>query len=172
MILDKIAHSFESLRVFARTFLMGYLYLLYYLVAWAKLQPDITSAQTILVVAVTGVAAPITSFYISSGKLLLKLNKKDHVSLRAVSHCSFFLSRFRIFPLAFVLGYGYLTVDSILWAMELGTGLTNLQAGFVSILAGIAAPISGFYLSTGKLLIEQEDEVSKGKLNDKDSQDL
>ncbi len=59
------------------------------------------------------------------------------------------LDAYRVFPRVFLFAYGALCWHMVEWAMTL-KDLSTQQAGFVSAIVGLAVPLTGWYMSTGR----------------------
>lgn len=154
-----LSFMIQRLRIWSRLGLLLYIVLLHHVVFWVFGLPDITTAQTIIVSVITGLATPITAFYIKTGKGLYE----QYVSLtyrnkftEIIDHIGFVLDKLRVFPLAILMYYGFLLYISIAWGMELGTSLSVAQATFISTFAGSASLIFGFFVTTGEVNIKFE----------------
>lgn len=59
--------TLNKYRVFPRLFSIFYLFITYEVIVWAMLQPDLTTAQSNLVIAVNAAAAAFFKFYVDTG---------------------------------------------------------------------------------------------------------
>lgn len=157
--ISKLRFIFERLRVFPRLFLSGYLVMLHLMLMWAIALPNITSPQSALISAIIGIATPLTKFYIDSNKLLyndFQDFKYINNFFKYLDRFGYMLDRLRIFPLLFVTYYCASLSYIIYWAMNLGASLTPQQATFVSVYAGSASFVLGFFITTSKSNLENE----------------
>jgi hypothetical protein len=59
------------------------------------------------------------------------------------------IDAWRIFPRIFLIGYGVLCYQLVAWAMSLST-LSFEQAGLVGTITAVFAPLSNWYMQTGR----------------------
>jgi hypothetical protein len=64
----KYAEILDAYRVVPRVLLLGFGYLVWFVVAWFTELHDPTTQQTAFVSAVVGITAPITAFYFNTGR--------------------------------------------------------------------------------------------------------
>lgn len=64
----RYAEIIDAFRVVPRLLLAGYGYLVWHVSAWFMALPDPNTQHTFFVSTVIGIAAPITAFYLSSGR--------------------------------------------------------------------------------------------------------
>lgn len=64
---DKIADTFNKLRVIPRLIMLGYGVLVYHVVDWALLQAEISTQHATVISAVIGIAAILVPAYFNSG---------------------------------------------------------------------------------------------------------
>lgn len=64
----KYAEIIDAYRVVPRVILIGFGYLLWFVVQWYTELSDPTTQQTAFVSAVIGITAPITAFYFQTGR--------------------------------------------------------------------------------------------------------
>lgn len=62
------AEILDAYRIVPRLLLLGFAYLLWYVVSWYTTLTDPTTQQTAFVSAVVGITAPITAFYFQTGR--------------------------------------------------------------------------------------------------------
>lgn len=150
----------ERLRVVARFLILCYTYLLVYMVSWATGMDDLTTAQSTLASTIVGIGAPLTKFYVDTGKNLYE--GFDHLTyknsfVKFLDKLGFMIDKWRLFPTAFIMIYGYTLFQSIMWGMDLGDDLTMQQVKFLGIYSGAMAFVIGFFLDIGKLNLKLEE---------------
>ncbi|ASV44196.1 hypothetical protein PBI_SCTP2_181 [Salicola phage SCTP-2] len=154
----------ERLRIFARIFLIGYLYILSTMIDWATGLDNLNNAQTGLISTIVGLGTPLTKFYTDTGKELYdsydNLEYKYSI-VKWMDRIGFVINRWRIVPLIFVTYYVYSLYWVIMWAMELGSDLTNQQATFVSTYAASASMVLGFFINTKNINLNLEKDFFK-----------
>ena len=148
---DDVGFFLKRLRIFPRIFLVMYSFLMHHMVFWAMVQDNITAAQAILTSAIITMATPLTKFYVDTGN-----NLYDHYSdlsytsefMRIIDKIGYVIEKWRIFPLGFVTHFVITLGYAVFWAFGLGADLTNEQATFVSVFAGNASLVLGFYITS------------------------
>lgn len=158
-IISQVRFILERLRIFARIFLIGYMYVLYTLTQWIMGMDSISNAQSALASAIVGIATPLTKFYVDTGKNLYDsyetLEYKNSF-VKYLDKFGFLLDRWRVFPTVFVSFFIWGLYTTIMWAMGLGNELTNQQVTFVSLYAGSASMVFGFFINTTESNINLE----------------
>lgn len=162
--ISTLSFLIQRLRLWSRGGLLLYITFLHQLVFWVFGLPDITTAQTIIVSAITLLATPITAFYIQSGKDLYR----EYVALNysnkwieRIDHIGFIVDKLRLFPLGLLCYYGFLLYLTLMWGMSLGDELTVAQATFITTFAGSLSFMFGFFVTSGEVNMKLEEVYVK-----------
>jgi len=162
--ISTLSFLIQRLRLWSRAGLLLYITFLHQLVFWVFGLPDITTAQTIIVSAITLLATPITAFYIQSGKDLYR----EYVALKytnkwieRIDHIGFVIDKLRLFPLGLLCYYGFLLYMTVTWGMGLEQALTIPQATFISTFASSVTLIFGFFVTSGEVNMKLEEVYVK-----------
>lgn len=158
----------ERLRIVSRTFMTLYICILAHGLVWVTGLPDITSPQSALISALVGMATPLTKFYVDTGKNLYNDYEGIRYSNRWVYYIDmfgYFIDKFRVFPVIFVAFFMYSWFDVLMWGMDLGGGLSNPQATFISIYTGAASLVFGFLVTSGDISLQLEKNFLKRQEN-------
>lgn len=161
--LDMISFFFKRLRIISRFMLVGYAVILHIMINWVLGLPDITTAQAIITSVMVTMATPLTKFYIDSGNNLYDTYDDMIYSNRIVKYidmAGYVTDRLRLVPVGFIIHFTVSLVILLFWAFGLGEALTVSQATFISIYAGNASMILGFYITTDS---NNRDSVSSYK---------
>lgn len=162
--IDTVAFFFKRLRVFPRLFIIGYAIILHIMINWVIGLPDITTAQAIVTSAMVTIATPITKFYIDSGNNLYDYYSDMVYSYRIekiIDLVGYIVDKMRLVPLLFVIHFTVTLVILLFWAFGLGDALTTAQATFISVFAGNASMVLGFYITSDSKNKEFEDQYKK-----------
>ena len=62
------AELFDAWRVVPRLVLLSYGHMVWDMWQWVKSIPDLTTQQTVFVTAITGLAVPLTGWYMNTGR--------------------------------------------------------------------------------------------------------
>lgn len=156
-----IGFFLKRLRVVPRAFLLLYSWLLHYMVFWVMVQDNITAAQAILTSVIITMATPLTKFYVDTGDNLYRHYGNlvyDSDLMRYIDTLGYIIEKWRIFPMLFVSHFILTLGYSVFWAFGLGADLTNEQATFVSVYAGNASLVLGFYITSDNKNAELEQQ--------------
>lgn len=161
---DTMVFFFKRLRIVPRSFILGYAVILHYMINWVMGLSDITTAQAIITSAMVTMATPLTKFYIDSGNNLYE-HYDDMVYgnriMKYIDLVGYVTDKMRLVPLAFVVHFAVSLVILLFWAFNLSTELTTAQATFVSIYAGNASLVLGFYITSDTRNNKFEEQYKK-----------